>query len=193
VFSPDFVRTFDKLGVMVSWVEFAAAEPSLASDVRALMCQYGAGLGYLATVRADGGPRVHPVAPVITEEGMFCFVIRSPKQHDLDRDGRYALHAFPPEETDDEAYVSGRAVAVTDAGRRERLARLMRADPGVEWKLYELSVEVAMVMRRPLSSPSGARKVVWRDPVGDGPLAVVRPLRQWQWNGPCAAAADSVQ
>src|SRR5690349_24309385 len=153
---------------MVSWVEFAAAEPSLASAVRALMCQYGAGLGYLATVRPDGGPRVHPVAPVITDEGLFCFVIRSPKQHDLERDGRYALHAFPPEESDDEAYLSGRALPVTDAGRRERVSSLMRADPAVQWKLYELTVEVAMVVRRPLSG-APARKVAWRDPIGDGP------------------------
>jgi Pyridoxamine 5'-phosphate oxidase len=182
---------------MVSWVEFAAAEPSLASDVRALMCQYGAGLGYLATVRPDGGPRLHPVAPVISDEGLFCFVIRSPKQHDLDRDGRYALHAFPPEESDDEAYLSGRARPVTDAGRRERLSRLTHADPTVDWKLYELTVEVAMVVRRRLSSARSAsaasRKVVWRDPAGEGPLATVRPLRQWQRSGPCAAAADSVQ
>jgi Pyridoxamine 5'-phosphate oxidase len=177
---------------MVSWVEFAAAEPSLASDVRALMCQYGAGLGYLATVRPDGGPRLHPVAPVISDEGLFCFVIRSPKQHDLDRDGRYALHAFPAEESDDEAYLSGRARPVTDAGRRERLSRLTHADPAVDWKLYELTVDVAMVVRRRLSSAT-SRKVVWRDPVGDGPLATVRPLRQWQRSGPCAAAADSVQ
>src|ERR1700704_7014507 len=101
---------------MASWVDFTAAEPTLASAIRALVCQYGAGLGYLATVRADGGPRVHPVAPVVTDEGLFCFVIRSPKQHDLDRDGRYALHAFPPEDSDDEAYVCGQAQAVTDAG-----------------------------------------------------------------------------
>jgi hypothetical protein len=180
---------------MVSWVEFAEVEPSLASAVQSLMCQYGAGLGYLATVRPDGGPRVHPVAPAITDEGLFCFVIRSPKQHDLDRDGRYALHAFPPEDSDDEAYVSGRAKAVTDAGQRERLSRLMRADPKVDWKLYELSVEVAMVVRRGLSSsPSPSpRTVVWRDPEGDGPLATVRPLRQWRRNDPCVAAADSVQ
>jgi hypothetical protein len=182
---------------MVSWVEFAEVEPSLASAVRSLMCQYGAGLGYLATVRADGGPRVHPVAPVVTDEGLFCFIIRSPKQHDLDRDGRYALHAFPPEESDDEAYLSGRARAVTDAGQRERLSRLTRADPRADWKLYELSVEVAMVVRRSLpsasASPPSPHKIVWRDPDGDGPLATVRPLRQWRRNGPCAAAADSVQ
>src|SRR4051794_41001762 len=135
---------------MASWVDFAAAEPGLAAAVKDLVCQYGSGLGYLATVRPDGGPRVHPVAPVITDEGLFCFIIRSPKRHDLDRDGRYALHAFPPEESDDEAYVSGRAHTVTDDAQRERLGRLMRADPALDWKLYELSIEVAMVLRRGL-------------------------------------------
>jgi hypothetical protein len=178
---------------MATWVDFAAAEPALAAAVKALMCQYGSGLGYLATVRPDGGPRVHPVAPVITDEGLFCFIIPSPKRHDLDRDGRYALHAFPPEETDDEAYVSGRANLVTDLTQRERLSRLMRADPALDWNLYELSIDVAMVVRRGLStSTSTAKRVVWRDPIRDGPLATVSQIRQRR-NGPCAAAADSVQ
>jgi hypothetical protein len=176
---------------MSSWVDFAAAEPALAAAIRALMCQYGPGLGYLATVRADGGPRVHPVSPVITDDGLFCFVIKSPKRGDLDRDGRYALHSFPPEESNDEAYVSGQARAVTDPERVTRLALSMRADPRVDWKLYELSVDVAMLVRRdqaPMSiGGSGAGRTVWRDP------GRVRPVRQRRRNGPCAAAADSVQ
>jgi hypothetical protein len=176
---------------MASWVDFAATEPGLASAVKALVCQYGSGMGYLATVRADGAPRVHPVAPVITDEGLFCFIIRSPKRHDLDRDGRYALHAFPPEESDDEAYVSGRAQIVPEGAQRDRLSRLMRADPTLDWKLYELSVEVAMVVRRGLGG-STSRREVWQDPIRDGPLATVSQIRQRR-NGPCAAAADSVQ
>ena len=82
--------------------------------IRALLHQYGPGLGYLATIRPDGGPRVHPVSPVVTDDGLFCFVVDSPKRRDLERDGRYALHAFPPEDTDDEAYLTGRALPVTD-------------------------------------------------------------------------------
>jgi hypothetical protein len=177
---------------MASWVEFVAAEPALADAVKALVCQYGAGMGYLATVRPDGGPRVHPVAPVITDEGMFCFIVPSPKRHDLDRDGRYALHAFPPEETDDEAYVSGKAHVVTDAAQRERLSRLMRADPALDWKLYELSIDVAMVKRRGLGATTTSQRATWHDPIRDGPLATVSQIRQRR-NGPCAAAADSVQ
>ena len=80
---------------MASWSEFAADEPRLADGIRVLLQQYGPGFGYLATVRADGGPRVHPVSPVITAEGLFCFIIDSPKRRDLERDGRYALHSFP--------------------------------------------------------------------------------------------------
>src|SRR5439155_4461493 len=132
---------------MASWPEFAAAQPRLASAIRALVHQYGPGLGYLATVRADGGPRVHPVSPVITDEGLYCFILDSPKRRDLDRDGRYALHSFPPEESDDEAYLSGRARRVTDGDRVAALADRMRAQPDLNWRLYEFSVDVAMVAR----------------------------------------------
>ena len=145
---------------MATWPEFAAAVPTLAAQVRDLFLQYGQGLGYLATVRADGGPRVHPVSPVITDEGLFCFIIPSPKRRDLERDGRYALHAFPPEDTDDEAYLAGVARPVTDDALIAELAARFRAAPGVDWRLFELTVEVAMVGR------AGPIHQVWRDGAG---------------------------
>jgi hypothetical protein len=157
---------------MASWSEFASASPRLAEAIRELVHQYGPGLGYLATVRADGGPRVHPVSPVITEGGLYCFVINSPKRRDLERDGRYALHAFPPEESDDEAYLAGHARPVTDQERVERLARTMRAAPQVDWRLFEFTVDVAMVARHG-GDEAGVRIAergadrtteVWRDP-----------------------------
>ncbi|MFD0820602.1 pyridoxamine 5'-phosphate oxidase family protein, partial [Micromonospora zhanjiangensis] len=132
---------------MASWSEFAADDPRLAEAIRLLMQQYGPGFGYLATVRADGGPRVHPVSPVITDEGLFCFVVDSPKRRDLERDGRYALHSFPPEDSDDEAYVAGRARPVTDRARAARLARSHRAAPHADWRLFEFTVDVAMLAR----------------------------------------------
>src|SRR3954449_13600231 len=106
---------------MASWPEFAAARPGLASAIRALVHQYGPGLGYLATVRSDGGPRVHPVSPVITHDALYCFIVDSPKRRDLERDGRYALHAYPAQDSDDEAYLSGRARPVTDPVQVRRL------------------------------------------------------------------------
>src|SRR5918911_4857015 len=112
---------------MASWPEFVAAQPRLADAIRALVHQYGPGLGYLATVRAAGGPRVHPVSPFVTDHGLYCFVIDSPKRRDLDRDGRYALHSFPPENTDDEGYLAGRARPVTNPDTIRELATAMRA------------------------------------------------------------------
>ncbi|MGC1215408.1 MAG: pyridoxamine 5'-phosphate oxidase family protein [Micromonospora sp.] len=158
---------------MASWSEFAADEPRLADEIRLLMQQYGPGFGYLATVRADGGPRVHPVSPVITDDGLFCFVIDSPKRRDLERDGRYALHSFPPEESDDEAYVAGRAHPVTDQARVARVAELGRAAPHVDWRLFEFTIDVAMLTRRDhaarLSTSPGEPAVqVWLDPQASG-------------------------
>jgi hypothetical protein len=145
---------------MASWPEFASAAPRLAARVRGLFEQYGQGLGYLATVRADGGPRVHPVAPLITDSGLFCFVVPSPKRRDLERDGRYALHAFPPEDTNDEAYLSGTAEPVSDPWLVDEMARRFHAAPQAGWRLFELGVEVAMV------SGSGRVYQVWRDRSG---------------------------
>ncbi|MER7273747.1 pyridoxamine 5'-phosphate oxidase [Dactylosporangium sp. NPDC000244] len=168
---------------MASWAEFAAADPALASAIRTLVCQYGPGLGYLATVRPDGGPRIHPVSPVITDEGLFCFVLPSPKRHDLDRDGRYSLHSFPSEDTADEAYLSGHAGVVSDSGQVARLALLMHAAPGIDWKLYELTVDLAMYVR--YDTPTTSTRTVWKDRPGHVPRA--------RHNGPCANAVDSVQ
>ena len=159
---------FDTILAMASWSQFVASEPRLAAAIQTLLQQYGPGLAYLATVRADGGPRVHPVSPVITPDALYCFLVDSPKRRDLDRDGRYALHAFPAESTDDEAYLSGRAQPVTDHDRVALLAEQMRAEPRVDWRLYEFTVDVAMLVRAG-GGPSGdgpgrAVRHVWRDP-----------------------------
>ncbi|WP_347403551.1 pyridoxamine 5'-phosphate oxidase family protein [Solwaraspora sp. WMMD406] len=157
---------------MATWSEFAADEPRLATAIRLLMQQYGPGLGYLATVRADGGPRVHPVSPVITQHGLFCFIIDSPKRRDLERDGRYALHSFPPEESDDEAYLAGRAHPVDDVARVARLAGELGASPHVDWRLFEFTVDVAMIARRSAAHATAAlveqpAVQVWLDPTSD--------------------------
>jgi pyridoxine/pyridoxamine 5'-phosphate oxidase len=105
---------------MKRWSEFAAERPEMAEAGRALIYQFRVGLGYLATVRKDGGPRVHPVCPVVAHGGLYVFIgNQSPKVHDLGRDGRYALHTFPNRDVDDEFAVRGRAARVDDAAVRQ--------------------------------------------------------------------------
>ena len=104
---------------MLTWAQFAHARPDLAEAGRQLLYQFGVGLAFLATVRADGGPRLHPMCPLVTDDALLAFLQPSPKRGDLHRDGRYALHAFPPEGNEDAFYISGRAVLVDDPERRQ--------------------------------------------------------------------------
>jgi hypothetical protein len=106
--------------MMVTWSEFEASVPEMAAAGRALLYQFGPGLGFLATVRTDGGPRLHPICPFIADGALCAFIIASPKRADLLRDGRYALHTFPPAERDDEFYLTGVARLITDQERRAR-------------------------------------------------------------------------
>jgi len=105
---------------MKRWTDFASENPAMAEAGRALIYQYRVGLGYLATIRKDGGPRVHPVCPVLANGGLYVFVgNHSPKLGDLLRDGRFALHSFPKADGDDEFYLAGRARRVDDAAVRK--------------------------------------------------------------------------
>ena len=166
---------------MASWSDFAAAEPTLAAGIRALLQQYGPGLAYLATVRPDGGPRVHPVSPVITPEGLYCFIINSPKRRDLEQDGRYALHSFPPEENDDEAFLTGHATPVRNPRVVADLAVSLHASHDVDWRLFELSIDTATLCTH---SPAEAPPLT--------PLPVVAPLtRTWRAELPRPLAAVS--
>jgi hypothetical protein len=54
--------------VAVAWGEFERAQPGLAEAGRVLLYQDGVGLAFLATVRADGGPRVRGARHTIWHE-----------------------------------------------------------------------------------------------------------------------------
>ena len=75
----------------MSWQALASAAPELAAfGAERLHDQ----VAYLATLRPDGSPRLHPVRPVVTVGRLFVFMeATSPKVQDLDGDPRCALHA----------------------------------------------------------------------------------------------------
>ena len=99
---------------MLTWGQFREQRPDLAEAGRGLFYQFGVGLGFLATVRRDGGPRVHPMCPLVTDDGLYAFITPGPKRVDLVRDGRYAMHCFPPVNNEDAFFVTGRAQQVSD-------------------------------------------------------------------------------
>src|SRR5262245_45195115 len=126
---------------MATGRECAAAEPQLAAAGERLLMQSGVGMGFLGTVRADGGPRVHPVSPLPVEGRLYVFIVEmSPKKDDLLRDGRYALHALPPPEGGEEFYVTGRATLVEDEKVQAAVATAFRR-PVLDFELlFELGI-----------------------------------------------------
>ncbi|MDP8956889.1 MAG: pyridoxamine 5'-phosphate oxidase [Actinomycetota bacterium] len=127
----------------VTWGQFAEAEPELAA--------FGAdrlGLppAYFATVRQNGAPRVYPVTPIITGDGLFVFMEpTSPKGRDLRERGWYALHNGVPdtEGSGGEFFVTGKGRPVDDAGTREIVARAASYEPAEHYVLFELMVAEA--------------------------------------------------
>jgi hypothetical protein len=101
---------------MVTWSELLEAQPEIGAVGVALLEKHG--MAYLATVRADGSPRVHPVCPFVIDGRLYVATPRtSPKARDQLRDPRVVLHLLPGE-NDDEFRIRGRARAVTDDGAR---------------------------------------------------------------------------
>jgi hypothetical protein len=139
---------------MLTWSEFAAREPELAASGRSLLYQVGAvGLAFLATVRPDGGPRLHPMCPVLHGDGLYAFLIPSPKRNDLHRDPRYAMHCYPPEDNENAFYIAGVTRPVADTAVRETVASAYFAerswsDPPLgfdEQELFEFLIERALL------------------------------------------------
>jgi hypothetical protein len=141
---------------MITWNQFEQKQPALAAAGREQLYQVGIGLAFLATVRADGAPRVHPVCPVISPAGLHVLVIPGPKQNDLRRDGRYALHTetYPPPRQDDGVSLSGRAREITDPVVRGVVRSQLVAERGesLDWPgldtdaLFELRLDRCLLM-----------------------------------------------
>jgi tRNA-Thr(GGU) m(6)t(6)A37 methyltransferase TsaA len=127
----------------VPWGAFAAAEPELARFGAARLAEPPA---YLATVRAGGAPRVHPVTPIVTEDGCFVFMEpTSPKGRDVRERRWYALHNRVPD-TDGsggEFALHGHAFAVASPDTRAAAARAASYHPSDEYVLFELQIAEA--------------------------------------------------
>lgn len=125
-----------------SWQDFASTEPELAAFGEQRLKK---GPAYLATVRPDGLPRVHPVTPIIAEGHLFLFMEpTSPKGHDLQRGSGYALHCSVSNNSggEGEFRLMGHAALTDDLALRQ-LAATYGYRPKAHYVLFELNVEGA--------------------------------------------------
>ena len=155
---------------MMTWTEFGREQPALAAAGREQFYQHGIGLAFLATVRPDGGPRVHPVCPVISAAGLHVLVIAGPKREDLCRDGRFALHSetCPPPRQDDGFSVAGRAREVTDPAARAAVRDQVRSErdghlwPGFDDDaLFELCLDRCLLMLTQAGAAFPSGPTIW--------------------------------
>ena len=127
---------------MTSWMEFSQQAPELAEFGNT---RFQSGVAYLATLRADGSPRVHPVTPIVGEQLFLFMEPTSPKGQDLQRDGRYMLHCSVEDSNGGggEFYVRGRAALSADPLMRVQAARAATYVPQDRYILFVLAIEFA--------------------------------------------------
>jgi len=129
---------------MATWNDFAAEAPELSTLAERRLT--ATGLVLLATLRADGYPRISPVEPLVDGDRLVLFeghmplgmMLGSTKARDLRRDPRCALHSATADKEVSEGDVKfwARAVELTDEADLERLANTQqtltgwRPDPG---------------------------------------------------------------
>jgi len=134
---------------MKSWSEFSAEEPELAEHGKNMLfrTREHVGLAFIATLRKDGAPRVHPISLILSKRHLYVVIPRSsPKCADLLRDGRYAAQAFPmsPTEPGDEFYLSGTANQVHDPKISQELTEDTRVAVEENEILFELFLDRVM-------------------------------------------------
>jgi len=154
---------------MLTWADFRNARPDLAEAGRELLYQFGVGLAFLSTVRKDGGPRVHPMCPLVVDGRLLAFLIPSPKANDLKRDPRFAMHSFSRPNDEDAFYITGHASLHDGADFRERAAtqfwqeRQANAHPPEfdQQLLFEFFVETAMLTRTTGHGDPDPQHTIW--------------------------------
>ena len=141
----------------VSWAEFYQADPVLAEPVRARFESHRHAV--MATVRADGSPRLSGMEAPIRSGHLWLAMMRgSRKSTDLDRDPRFSLHSAPDVEDlpSGDARIDGIAVAADSAQQASFVAghRFPVEDPST------MVLWVALIQRVVLVRVSGDELVI---------------------------------
>jgi len=128
----------------MSWQELVEDNSELAKFGAK---RFGSRVAYLATVRKNGAPRVHPVTPIIAEGDLFVFMYKtSPKGFDLKRNGYFAMHASVENEDggQGEFFISGRAELVEDTALKSLAAAHASYDIVDSYILFQFILDEAL-------------------------------------------------
>lgn len=130
---------------MASWKEFSQQAPELAAFGAQRLG--GDRVAYLATLRPDGSPRVHPVTPILGDQLFLFMEPTSPKGKELERDPRYSLHCTVEDSSGGkgEFYVRGSARFSDDPALRAQAVVAATYEPAERYILFVLSVEFAFM------------------------------------------------
>jgi hypothetical protein len=115
---------------MASFADVTSEEPGFAARVRTAFDAHGH--KFLATLRADGSPRISGIEMHFVDgEPWLAGMPGSVKFADLRRDPRFALHSGSdePDAFNADAKLSGRATEVTDADERSTYAAAAEVPP----------------------------------------------------------------
>jgi hypothetical protein len=134
---------------MASWSDLEREAATIATEGRRLLEARGHGEAFLATVRGESAPRIHPISMAIVDGEVLAFIIEdSPKYRDLEQDGRYAMHSHQDAAAPDELALRGRARLVTDAARRAAVAATWSFEPDDTYGLFTFDIDSAVLGQR---------------------------------------------
>jgi len=124
-----------------SWRDFEIAEPAMAAFGRDRL---DGKVAYLATVRRDGTPRVHPVTVILGSNACYLFIDpASRKLRDLSQDARYSLHCAMSDSSGSsgEFQMCGRVMPIEEEARRADAQSASTFKPPDRFLLFELLLE----------------------------------------------------
>jgi len=135
----------------------------MAGTGRRLLHRGGEGQAMLATVRgADEPPRINPITVGIVGGRLHAFILRSPKLADLEQDGRFALHSHHDPAAPSEFALRGRARLVEDDAVRSAVAAEWPFEVDDTYRLFEFSIDSALVGERPTADDWPPRYTTWK-------------------------------
>jgi uncharacterized pyridoxamine 5'-phosphate oxidase family protein len=137
----------------MTWNILESQSPEIAEFSKARL--HGK-VAYLATIRKDGAPRLHPFTPIIGEGHFFIFMEpTSPKGNDLRRDPRFAVHCSVTDNSGEsgEVIITGKARFIEDLALRALAVKICPYKPAERYVLFEFDVEDVLTTEYPEGGP----------------------------------------